>query len=499
LRRIPTVCRVFLFAAVLPCLVTAHASRTDKESLPPQVLMEKTKEAVLPKTVIDVVVVGPFYEPCFERFKEEGEAHGIGLSVTCIPKDVGFEAVATVLERGDADLLLIPPGWLPRFAESGLLLPIDGLEGIQDARLGDIFLPILDFYCRYDGRLYGLPLDGDIRLFYYRKDLLEDPAEKSMFEREYGYALSVPRNVVQAVDFSRFFTRMRGSVLAGEVLTHDFYGIGMALGPGWCHYEWLDRFLSYGGIYFDGDLQPLIADGRGVKALEDLKRLLQYAPPDTISWGYREVKEEFAGGHIASLVLWSDLFKLIHEAENTLLSGRIGIAHVPGRTVNGGFDFRALMSGGGIMTVASSTGKPDASLWVAVAMSTGAERFVFDPRTRCDPFRYSHTAGIPALAETLSDIISSEVSEKEATEYLNAVRESMEHGVPALTIPSSDDYLDILDLYVHRVLTGEMEPELALKRAAESWDAISMEYGFKLQEKSWRSVYTVWERLFPFE
>lgn len=499
MQRVLIVCRTLFFIAVLQCLVNAHASRAEKAGEDPHAPPEESEEATPPEIVIDVVVAGTFYEPCFERFKEAGEARGIALSVTFLPRDGCFEEVRDLLERGDVDLLLIPPVWLPGLVESGLLLPFDDPEGTQDAGHGDIFLPMLDLFCRFDGRLYALPLDGDVRLFYYRKDLLEDHAEKSAFEREYGYTLSVPKSGMQAVDFSRFFTRKMGAVLAGEVLTHDFYGVGMALGPGWCHYEWLDRFLTYGGIYFDDDLRPLIADKRGVRAIEDLKRLFEYAPPAALTWGYREVKEAFVEGRIASLVLWSDLFKLVYDAEHPSIEGRVGVSHVPGRMVNGGFDFRALMSGGGVMAVASSSGKPDSAFWVASAMSTNSARFVFDPRTRCDPFRYSQVACPHALSETLSAITGSRISEEDAAEYLDAVRESMEHGVPALAIPSSDDYIDLLDLYVHRALAGEMEPALALERAARKWDEISREYGYEVQKKSWRSVYAAWERLYPFE
>ncbi|MBN2324601.1 MAG: extracellular solute-binding protein [Spirochaetes bacterium] len=495
MRRVPTVCRVLLFAAALPCFVTAGVSRTDRDDLPPQAPEEETEDMKPQKTVIDVAVARPFYESCFERFGEAAEAHGIGLSITRLPSDIGLEAAKALIERGNADLFLIPAEWLPGFAESGFLLPLDGLEGIQDAKLGDIFLPMLDFYCKYDGRLYGLPLDGDVRLFYYRKDLLEDSAEKSLFEREYGYALSVPKNVEQAVDFSRFFTRTRGSVLAGEVLSRDFYGIGMALGPGWCHYEWLDRFLSYGGVYFDGALRPLIADACGVRALEDLTRLLRYAPQDAVLWGYKEAKEAFAQGRIASLVLWSDLFKLVYDEEDPIPLGMVGVSHIPGRSVNGGSDFRALMSGGGVMTIASQTEKPDACVWVAASMSADSGGFVFDPRTRCDPFRYSHAACSRELSKMLSDIVGSEISEKDAVEYLDAVEASMEHGVPALTIASSDDYIDLLDLYVYRALTGEIKPAVALKRAAEGWDEISMGEGRELKEKMWESTYAVWEEI----
>jgi len=497
-RPVSTIYHFLLIAALLSLLVTARAAYAEKPG--EQVLSPEEKTESPIETVIDVVAAGKFYAPCFERFRKVGETRGISLSVKYLPRDTGFDGMRELLQRGHADLVIIPSGWLPALAESALLLPLDDLESTQDAGIDDIFLPLLDFYCRYDGSLYALPLDGDVRVYYYREDILEDPLEKSAFEREYGYALSVPKNVVQSYDFARFFTRKRGTVLAGKPLSHDFFGVGMALGPGWCHYEWLDRFLAYGGVYFDDSLRPLIAEERGVTALEDLKRLLQYAPPDTLSWGYSEVKDAFSGGRLASLVLWSDFFKLVHGAGNLSTEGVVGVSHVPGRTANGGFDFRAVMSkGGGVIAVATSTRKPDESFWVASSMSMSPGRSVYDPRTRCDPFRYSQTFGARALSETLFNITGLPVPESAAAEYLDAVRESMEHGAPVLTIPYSEDYIDLLDLYVHRALAGEMDPALALEIAAEGWDTISRERGYELQAKSWRSVYAVWERLYPFK
>jgi len=50
-----------------------------------------------------------------------------------------------------------------------------------------------------------------------------------------------------------------------------------------------------------------------------------------------------------------------------------------------------------------------------------------------------------------------------------------ERGVPYLN--------DVLDLYLHRSLTGELEPEEALKMAGEEWDRISERQGTR---SSWK-------------
>jgi len=44
--------------------------------------------------------------------------------------------------------------------------------------------------------------------------------------------------------------------------------------------------------------------------------------------------------------------------------------------------------------------------------------------------------------------------------------------LPYLNVPFSREYIDVLDLYLHRSLTGELEPEEALKRAGEEWHNI---------------------------
>ena len=42
---------------------------------------------------------------------------------------------------------------------------------------------------KYQGSWYAIPYDGDVNIFYYRKDLWEDPKEQAAFKAKYGYDL----------------------------------------------------------------------------------------------------------------------------------------------------------------------------------------------------------------------------------------------------------------------------------------------------------------------
>ena len=489
-----TISGILLMTAVLFSSCPSVGSTVEAEEKTERPVSKKV-QPVSPRTGINILIAGDQYEFSFKLYAEKiADVRGIELSLLNLSGNDLFEKVKEELREGDTDLLLIPPLWVPELAETGLIQPLGKLLKVLDPSLDDIITPLLEFYCVYDGKLYALPLDGDVRLFYYRKDLVENPEERANFKKMYGYELSVPQTLGRAAEFFRFFTRKRGEPLAGKPLEHDFFGTGMTLDIGWCHYEWMDRFLACGGIYFDSELRPAISGEYGTRALTDLKRLLEFTSPGSLAWGYKENRDAFLGGKLASLVLWSDLFKFVPDVSRSEVGGKIGVSHVPGMLVDGEPFFRAPMPGGRVLAVSSSTGEPEASFWVASYMSaTASGELVLDPRTSCDPFRYSHTERSETLSRYLSGLSEREVSFEDSRRYLDTIRVSIENGVPELNVPFSREYIDVLALYIHRVLKGELEPKEALVKTAREWDRISGEAGYEKQKKIWRALYRTWE------
>jgi multiple sugar transport system substrate-binding protein len=448
-------------------------------------------------TTINVLIAGALYEFSCKLFEERiKDSTGVALSLVDISGIDLLKQVKQLLGEEGADLVCIPPSWIPELAEEGLILPLEENGWELDPSVDDIIAPFLQFYCSYDDKLYALPLDGDVRLFYYRKDLVENPAENEEFEKRFGYSLAVPKTYEESADFARFFTRRRGQLLAGKPLEHDFFGTGMALGQGWCHYDWLDRFLSYGGMYFNREFKPDIGSEAGVKALDDIRSLMEFVPPGVLSWGYQENRDAFLAGKLASMVLWSDFFKFVHDSQRSEVRGMIGVATVPGVRRGGANLHRVLMPGGSVFALPSSTKEREAALRVAAYMSAAASsELTLDPRTRCDPFRYSHTRRAEALSVYLTEISGGAVAVEECSDYLDTVRDAMENGVPELNLPHSREYVDLLDLYIHRTLRGELEPEEALFRTVNEWGRISEQVGYEKQRRIWEVLYGTWEEL----
>ena len=66
---------------------------------------------------------------------------------------------------------------------------------------------------------------------------------------------------------------------------------------------------------------------------------------------------------------------------------------------------------------------------------------------------------------------------------------------PDLSIPGSYEYMDILDLYIHKALSGEISDKDALNKVAEEWNKVSESLGFDNQKAIWNAQLSVWREL----
>jgi multiple sugar transport system substrate-binding protein len=398
---------------------------------------------------------------------------------------------------GAFDIVTYPPKYEAEFANLNNIQPMDPFIDIYDPKLEDIPESLRELYCMYNGKLYSLPYDGDLHIFYYRKDLIEDPTEQKNFKEEYGYELGVPRTWEETLDFAEFFTRKKGETLAGEVLEDDFFGHLMMLSRLWNIYEFIDRFAAYQGQYFDEDLNAAVNSEAGIKALTLIKELLKYAPEESLSYGYFETRNSFLGGNAASMLQFTDVFKFSYDASQSVVQGKVGISHIPGSNINGELYYKGTMPYGRIMSITSSTKHPREAYWVIAYMSAVESlNFTFDPRTGEDPFRYSHINSPEYLSEYLSDFSGgAEVPVEDCANYLEAIGESFASAYPEFCLPGSELYMDALSLNVHKALSGELTVKEALDQCAQQWDETSDSLGREAQKEIWNGLLIAWRKL----
>lgn len=402
------------------------------------------------------------------------ELTGIKVNVVEIPVDELFtkQMLEHRARSGAYDVMTVFSGWLPDLARSGAVENLDPYiekYGVR-SEFEDI-APAFKEWGVVDGDTYALVVDGDIHLLYYRKDLLEDPENKTAFQEKYGYELGVPETWDQFGDVCGFIT---------EKYAPEIYGAGL-INTGYMHFFFFERFRDYGGRFFDPEtMMATVNSEAGVKALTQMVEQNDCQPPGVENWGFGESLSALNSGDIAMTITWPPVARWaqgINEDEQALswvpksqVVDKIGYAATPGAGTE--------MAAGVLLSVSPNSANKDAAYLYTQWLHSKRESLknVMRPIGLRDPYRYSHFE---------SDEFQSLWST--APDYLNGLREAVDQGYADLSLLDTFKYWDVLAREVVASIGGK-DPKEALDAVAVEWDRITNAVGVDRQ----REVYTDW-------
>jgi len=212
------------------------------------------------------------------------------------------------------------------------------------------FIPTAKYVYGYwrDKRI-GYPFYGAAMFFFYRRDLFNDSALQEKFKAQYGRDLTVPKTWQEAKEVAKFFTKKFNPDSPTEYgialmfpRTHTlFYMYLNFFGPYRRSPEGIAKFgkvdLDWGD-YFTAQGEPAFSSEEGVKALQDMIDLMQYAP-DPLGSDYGETLEAFGKGMVAMVPQWTACLASWKESPNLQpFEDKVGVAVMPGGTpVSGGW------------------------------------------------------------------------------------------------------------------------------------------------------------------
>jgi multiple sugar transport system substrate-binding protein len=233
---------------------------------------------------------------------------GLKMQIDVIPPENLHEKQLTFFLSGtsDYDLLEIYPTWVGEYAEADFIDNLDDLykkygseintsDYIEGAQVG---------FDKYKGSWYAIPYDGDVNIFYYRKDLWEDAKNKADFKAKYKYDLVPPDSWLQVRDMAEFFTGRQPGL----------YGFGtLALKTWWAVDYWANVYRNMAvakGVKFENgfvnDRRQIELDRASfIEANDFYKSLMKFSPPGILSWGYPETKEGMGNGTVAMTMQWA--------------------------------------------------------------------------------------------------------------------------------------------------------------------------------------------------
>jgi multiple sugar transport system substrate-binding protein len=322
-------------------------------------------------------------------------------------------------QASEPDILQLDVIWTPEFAAAGWILPLDRFGPDTGA-----FFPATIAANRWRGRLFALPWFVDAGMLYWRTDLIPRPPA-SFAELERGAARAIASGAVH-------------------------YGL---VWPG-ARYEGLVTvFLEYlggfGGRMLEGG-RVTVSSAAGVQALTAMRDEISRdgtVPRAALTWHEEETRFAFQNGEAAFMRNWPYAYSLLEDSSTSRVAGRFAVAPMPAQ---GGAPTAAL--GGSQLAINARSAHPD-SAWEVIEYLARPEQMLERARaTGQFPTR-------PALYDDPGMARALAVPAAEA-------RAIVEHAVPRPVTPVYTELSEILQVALHRVLSGQAEPAPALHEAA---------------------------------
>jgi multiple sugar transport system substrate-binding protein len=259
--------------------------------------MSKTKG-----TLRVLLVGGPMYDPLYERIGEFEERERISVEVAVAPTHPDLNEIIEEefsSARASYDLISTHTKYAPSQRE--WLTPLD--EDFKDSELEN-FTPRTLELARIDDRLYGIPRNLDLKLLYYRTDLVEEPPSS--------------------------WEELRDE--AARLRSDDLYGFVFPGKESGLFGHFFELHAMAGGRMFEdeGPPAPHLNDEAGLWALALLKDLYERAAPEvTPDWHYDEVAACFREGKAAMSTDWPGGFYTYEDPDQSAVVGSYDVALYP--------------------------------------------------------------------------------------------------------------------------------------------------------------------------
>ncbi|HIY65070.1 MAG TPA: sugar ABC transporter substrate-binding protein [Candidatus Agrococcus pullicola] len=388
------------------------------------------------ETIRFVAGLQPWQEQIEPLIPEFEELTGIDVEMEALPEDQFRQRLQVELTAGSSDIDVFMTSVQQdgaRFANSGWyeeLVPYIENESLTspDYDFSDFSESVLEGHT-FDGTLSALPIQLEVQMLFYRKDLIEaagydaPPATLDELD-EMAAATTDPGNGV-------FGWAVRGKRAAAVTQLTSF-------------------LANHGATYMDDEGKAAFDSPEGIEAIDEYGRLLrEYGPSGSVNNGWEELLAMFQAGNIA---LWADnsgQAAAIRDPEQTEITDEVGYAPMP----QNGDDSAQTFFGWGAAISSASEKKPAA--WLFLQWLTSAEVVA-----------ELQEAGIPGGRQSI------EFGDDVPHDFVDAFQTSLATAQPQLpqvqSVPEVRDAIG--DVLVASIQGGDVEA--AATSAADEFDRI---------------------------
>jgi multiple sugar transport system substrate-binding protein len=328
---------------------------------------------------------------------------------------------------GEPDILQLDVIWTAEFAAAGWIVPLSKWNpDVSGLFAGAVAADT------WANTLYAMPWWMDVGMLYWRTDLL-GRAPATMEELRAGIA------------------RVRASSNApanGLVLQGARYE-GLVTG--------FEEFLGgFGGRIMDDRGGIVVDSPEGVRALTFLCDLVRAGsvPRDALTWHEEESRLAFQNGNAVLMRNWPYAYALMNDTAQSRVAGKFGVVPMP--AAPGG---RPTASLGGQQLAINAYSRHKDAAYRLIAYLTSPEQMVE---------RVQVAGNFPPL-RAIYDDPRVKANLPIPTEQLRSV---LERATPRPVTPVYSQLSELLQIQLHRALTGQAPPEAALRAAAQQMNAL---------------------------
>ncbi len=416
----------------------------------------------------------------------------------------GGDAVAKILpqlltSKPRFDWVQYPSLFFGAFASTGQLEPLDEYyekyDGTQDY-LDWVMPAYREFYTKWDGKNYGLMLDGDIHILHYRQSYFDNPDLQKKYSKRFQKDLAVPTTWPDFLKVTQFMTE--------ELSSQGIYGTSMVVNPpnfGWGF--WMDIAASAGVNYFDENMNPVINQGKAAESLDMYKEIIKFGPPGAEAMDIGTTIQRWQSGSDVMSVWWIDLAEFTVQQQGPEKAEDQRGAIVPGWVNDdNSITHRAISLWCRTASIPKNLPQDvkDAAFYFIYRMSHPdySDHIVADPYCGSDPFGSSHYTDYaaqyyiePNPQRSTSDLWPTNdgifKTFETARNHLDAGLANVEVGYPQFFWEGAPEYADALGRNISKAISGDLTSQQALDEAAEEWVKIAQKLGLDSQKAQYKN------------
>ncbi|MGK2850861.1 MAG: extracellular solute-binding protein [Candidatus Limnocylindrales bacterium] len=296
-----------------------------------------------------------------------------------------------------------------------------------------------------DGDLYGLPINGNVQLFYYRTDLYEQKG------------LSCPQTWADV--------EANAQAIGAPPET---YGFAVRTNPP--DFDFLSYLYSHGGSLVSHDpakdeWSVDIGNDVARTALADWVRLGRtYGPPNFADLGQPDLISLMGAGRLAQVGLVAAAAADFQDPTKSAMAGKIGACAVPGATAgqHGAIAGIWLM---GIPDNLSDAQKVAALTFMKWAVGHDAET------------EMAHAGGIPVRRDVYEEL----ASDPERGWWMQATLDSLDSLIVPPALTPGAQLISAASVRIRQVIAGELDPDTGLTEAAKEIHAVLTAADYKVK------------------